>query len=384
MSLLIAASAVCFGVIATGAERSRAQAARAVRFDTEPVLLQAVNLYGALADANATATTTFLTGGLEPRALRARYLHDLLRASDSLAALTREVGGSPGARGPLVTVTDQLPVYSGLIETARANNRQGFPVGAAYLRQAAGLLTTTILPAAELVYATEAKRLGDDYATGTANRPLVVLTAVIVVALALLVLTQVYLARISRRILNIPMLLATAVLCGVAIWAVVGLLAEQGAVSKARSRGSDSVEVLSAARVLLSRAQTDESLTLVGRGSDDTDPEDFRRVMRVLSPPAGLFGELGMLARRAKTTAAARRLDAEFASFGSAPASAAVANRLSDDLSRQIDAAQARFASSAGDATGSLSGLSVGIPVLTALAAALALFGLRQRLREYR
>jgi len=384
VSVLVVAGAVLFGVIATTAERSRSQAAQAVRSQTEPLLVQAATLYSALGDAEATATTTFLTGGLEPPALRTRYRQDLLLASYSLAALTREVGGSSAAHAALVTITEQLPVYSGLIETARANNRQGFPVGAAYLRQAAGLLNGTILPQADLVYSAEAKRLSDNYATGTGDAALVVLALVIAAALGLLALTQLYVAHVSRRILNVPMLLATVVLIGVSIWAIVGLLGEQSALSRARSQGSDSVEVLSATRVMLSRAQGDESLTRVGRGSDETDPVDFARVINVLSPPSGLIGEIGVLARRTGTTSAADRLATKFAAFRSSPTTPSVANGLSDDLTRQIIAAQGRFKSAAADGTSSLSGLSVAIPLLTLLVAGLALIGLRQRLEEYR
>ena len=132
VSISVLVGAVCFGVIATVAERSRAQAAQAARTETEPLLVQAVTLYTALSDANATANTTFLNGGLEPAARRAHFLQDLRLASDSLASLTREVGGSADARVAVGTITEQLPIFSGLVEAARANNRQGLPVGAAY------------------------------------------------------------------------------------------------------------------------------------------------------------------------------------------------------------------------------------------------------------
>jgi hypothetical protein len=405
VSISVIVGAVCFGVIATVAERSRAQAAQAARTETEPLLVQAVTLYTALSDANATANTTFLTGGLEQPARRAHYLQDLRLASDSLATLTREVGGSADARVAVGTITEQLPIFSGLVEAARANNRQGLPVGAAYLRQASGRLTGTILPEADRLYAIEAKRLTADYGTGTAAAALVVLGLVIGLALALLVLAQLYLARISRRILNIPTFLATVVLAAVSIWAVVGLIGEQNALASAR-RGSDAVEVLSATRVLLSRAQSDQSLTLVNRGSDETDPADFAAVMRELAPNGGLLGGVSALARRTATSAPANRLTAEFASYqaettqitmlesngrildaikrASAASSSSIADRLNAGLAGQITTAQGRFMSAAGAAASSLSGLSVAIPVLTALAAALALIGLRQRLSEYR
>jgi hypothetical protein len=403
IAAVVVASALCFGVIATGAERSRVQAAQAVRTQTEPLLVQAATMYTALSDANATATTTFLRGGLEPPALRARYLQDLRVASDSLATLTREVGGSADTRTAVRTVTEQLPVYSGLVETARANNRQGFPVGAAYLRNASQLLTATILPNADRLYAIESSRLSAGYSTGMGALALVILILAVVVSLGLLILAQVYVARLSRRNLNLGMLLATGVLVAVSIWAVAGLIREQNALARGR-RSSDSVEVLSATKVLFSRAQSDQSLTLVNRGSDETDPTDFRVVMRALAPPRGLLGEVTALARGAGTTAAANRLVTSFVGYRVQTAQVAaleksgqlseaikrassvssIADRLNRGLAAQIAGAQARFALDAAGATSALSGLSFAIPVLSIFAAALALIGLRPRLGEYR
>ena len=404
-SILAMVVGVGFGVIATAAERSRARAAQAVRLQTEPLLVQAVTLYTALSDANATATTTFLQGGLEPPSRRAQYLQDLRRASDSLATLTRGVGGSVDARTALGTITEQLPVYSGLVESARANNRQGFPVGAAYLREASAGLTGTILAEADRLYASEANRLGGDYEKGAASSAILVLAVAVGLAVGLLILAQLYLARVSRRILNVPMLLATIVLAGVSIWAVVGLISEQNALARARG-DSDSVEVLSATRVLLSRAQSDQSLTLVNRGSDVKDPADFAAVMGTLGRRGGLIGESSALVRRTGTPAAANQVTSEFAAYQNETAqltglegsglilqaikratsqrSSSVATRLDANLGDQINAAQRRFVSTAADATSSVAGLSVAIPVLTALAAVLAVIGLRQRLVEYR
>jgi len=49
-------------------------------------------------------------------------------------------------REPLSLDAQQIyrhPIYAGEIETARADNRQGFPLGAAYLREASGLMRST-------------------------------------------------------------------------------------------------------------------------------------------------------------------------------------------------------------------------------------------------
>ncbi len=393
------------GAIAITAERSRAAAAQAARAQTEPLLLQAATLYTALSDASATVTTTFLQGGLEPRARRAQYLGDLRLASNSLTQLTREASGSAETRGEVARIAAELPAYSGLIEDARANNRQGFPVGAAYLRAASSLLTGTILADANRLYALEARRLNSDYTTGTSIAAFVVLIVVAVFALALLLLAQRTLTRWSRRVFNVPMVIGTLVLVAALIWSVIGLTHQRASLQSAR-RHSDAVEVLSASRVLLSRAQSDQSLTLVNRGSDEIDPLDFSVVMKALAPPAGLLERAASAVAQQSGTAASRALLTQFAGYtreteritrlegegrvadaitlASSPQAATDAAAPTKTLVAQTETAQGRFATEAESATGALSGLSVGIPLLTVLAAALALLGLRQRLEEYR
>jgi hypothetical protein len=383
LAVVIVAGAVCFGAIATVGERSRARAVEAVRAETEPLLVHAVNLYTALSDANATATATFLRGGLEPPARRAHYLQDLRFASASLAALTRGISGAPATRAAVTTIGQQLPIYSGLVEAARANNRQGFPVGAAYLRQASALLAGTILPAASHLYASEARDLSDDYGRGAGTGVLIVLAVAVGAALGALAASQRYLTRISRRVFNVPMLVATMALAGIAAWALIGVINEQNALAAAH-RDSDAVEVLSASRVLLSRAQSDESLTLVGRGSDQLSPIDFAHVTRALAPPSGMIAEAEVVSGRIGLAGSGGRLSREFAAFVRAPVSAAAADRLDATLDGQAAAAQARFASDAADAGAALSGLALAIPVLALAAAGLALLGVRQRLEEYR
>jgi hypothetical protein len=410
VSIAVVAGAVCFGVVAEGAALSRQNAANAARNDTEPLLAEAVNLYASLSDANATATTTFLVGGLEPPSRRARYLQDVSSATGSLAALTRQVGSAGGARDAVATITSQLPIYTGLIEAARANNRQGLPIGAAYLRQASDLLRTRILPAAGQLYTIEAQRLRDDYSTGTSTVAVVVFIAAMLLSLALLVYAQWYVARVSNRILNVPMVLASVLVLALGVWGTIGMISEQNALAKAQRDGSDSVEVLSAAKILVSRAQSDQSLTLVARGGDTGDPADFNAVVAALGQPgggSGLAGEIAALAARAGTSSSANAFNSALTAYLAQHAQISAfeqrgdtkdannlvigtistespADQLSANLNSQIASAQARFEQSAADATSALSGLSIAIPVVFALAAVLTLVGLRLRLSEYR
>ncbi len=387
ISALVVVGAVCFGVIATGAEQSRDRAVRAARTDTEPLLVHALTLYTALQDANATVATGLLgAGGLEPVSSRARYNHDLQLTTNALTALTR---GAPtaAAQASLGTIADQLPTYTGYVEAARANSRQGFPVGAAYMREADALLKGSMLPAAEHVYAAEAERLNNDYQTGTDTTAVVALVAASAVALVLLLLAQRYVTRISRRILNVLMLVATVLLAVISIWALIGVTSEQNSLASAQRNGSDSLEALSAANVLLSRAQGDLSLTLVNRGTDATGPRDFKAVTKELttSPIAAGLRSRFVAYRAAADRIQQRESQGELVpAIGQLPTVATMARQLSDQLDREISAADGRFKHAASDAASALSGLGLAIPLITVLVAVLSLLGLRQRINEYR
>jgi hypothetical protein len=129
--------------------------------------------------------------------------------------------------------------------------------------------------------------------------------------------------------------------------------------------------------------------------------------MGALAPSAGrpgLIHEVVVLAHRTGSTAAARQFLREFnryraetthlsdlessgqitAALSSAPAAAHTAEQMSATLQSQTSAAQARFERDAARGTSALGGLGLGLPLLTALAAVLALLGLRQRINEYR
>jgi len=408
---LLAVALLFVGIVAVTAARDRRQATHAVATETEPVLVEADTLYSSLSDADATATTTFLTGGLEPPARRRRYLRDLHTASAELTALAREVGDSTDAGASVSTIASSLPLYSGEIETARANNRQGLPIGAAYLRSASGRMRGTILPAAGRLYDIEARRLASDYESGVSSWSFAVLVFAGLAALALLVLAQLYVMRLSNRIFNLPLLGASLLLVGLVAWAATSFALEQNALSRAQRDGSDSVEVLSATRILLLRAESDESLALVARGGGDAYAADFAAVTRALGAPDGAHGLLadaGALATRTHTDTAfgdfagtLRRFEAVHGRIGALEASgefpaavsvavgrhaeeAPLAARLNTELAGQITAAQARFEKASSDATSALRDLLPGILLLVVGSVVLVLVGFGLRLKEYR
>jgi hypothetical protein len=416
---LLALGAIAFGALAAHAADRRRQAVHSVA-TTEPLLVAAVELSAELSDVHALAASSFLVGGAEPALARRRYERELQRAGAGVAELAGEIGTSSGSGPAVRSITERLPVYAGLIDNARANNRQGFPVGSAYLRRASTTMRDEILPSARELYTTEAKHLTTHYRAGvsTWTVPAVILAGGAL--LALLAATQLYIARATRRVVNPRLALATAVLLGLLAWIFVGFALQESRLLRAQRTGSDPVELLTAARILASRAQADESTALAARGGGagesrlaDVD-RGFVALTRPIGrdragPARGSGGLLDVAAARGHRTAA---IDAIYGAYrrylaaharvvrqeirgdfstavrlavGASPRSTRRAGAsLNDALDREVGAAQARFDDAVSRADAALGGLTAGIPILTALSALLALLGVRQRLREYR
>jgi hypothetical protein len=418
-SALLVVGLLVFAVVTTVATEARSRAAAAVATQSAPELVTAENLYGNLADADATASTIFLRAGQEPRALRQRYLDDIAAAGRQLANVSRAGGASPAAQRAVRTISERLPAYTGLVESARANNAQGFPVGAAYLKQASATMHDEILPAATDLYRDAARQLRDNYEDGTSTLTLVVVLVAGVAMLALLGVVQVYVRRRSNRLLNLGLVAATVLVVGLLGWTLLRFASAHDALNRAQERGSDSVEVLSSARILTLRAQNNENLALIERGTGDVYVLEFDRLMTLLDAKDEKKGGQGLLsyaAEIADRTGDGARIRAlvpkvqavrdlhtqvrerdDGGDYNGAVALSvgtsdpplpgqelAAIDELQRALQVEITRSQARLASAAQDARRGFGVLEVAIPVFAVIAGLLVLLGLERRIGEYR
>jgi hypothetical protein len=406
---LLALSAIVFGIVAGHAAGERRRAVQSVRV-TERLLVSAVELSVSLSNAHATAAFSFLRGKPEPPQSRRLYDDELRHVSDGVAGLTREIGTSSDSGPAVRRITRTLPVYAGLVENARANNRQGFPVGSAYLRKASKTMRSAILPGARDLYEIEAQNLTQGYRGGASSWTMLAVTLAGCALLMLLACTQVYLARATRRILNPGLVMATVLLLGLMVWIGVAFTVQQRALAEAQRTGSDPVELLTATRILALRAQADESIALAARGGGEEEPrlEDVDRGFQAVTRPIG-----GLLAQAADIAGApVGAIDRAYRTYlrahshvveqvqlgdftraealavdrgvGGTPSTKDAGNALNSSLDREIGIAQGRFEDAAARADAADAGLATGIPALTVLCALLALFGVRRRLEEYR
>jgi hypothetical protein len=165
----------------------------------------------------------------------------------------------------LAEVNRAITEYTGLVEAARANNRQGFPVGAAYLRAARSSLQDEALPRLQKLVDEGVANANSASAGEDAQRELWLLLGIVLVALLAI---QAWLFLRTRRIINPPLAGATALvlLLGLAASAVVAWSSDTE--TDARADPYVRTVALATARVNAFDAKSEEAVTLIARGAD--------------------------------------------------------------------------------------------------------------------
>ncbi|MEN3303910.1 MAG: hypothetical protein V7603_112 [Micromonosporaceae bacterium] len=380
----------------------RAGLVDAVRTRSGPLTVSAQQLYRSLSDADATAAAAFLSSGVEPAALRDRYQSDIAAAS---AALTQAAGASDSDQDAVRQIAGALPVYTALVETARAYNRMNLPLGAAYLREASGLMRERLLPAAQRLYQSRTGRLATD--RGAAAGLPWVAALLVLLSLGALVVGQVYLVRRTHRLVNLGLATATLAALALLVWLVVSWAGAASALHAGQREGSAQVELMSQGRIHALQARADEALTLVAHGSGGGFENDFATEFDRLTGDlnqarrgagdAAVRGALQDALDKAAAWKAAhtkvrtaddggRYSDAVTLAVGTSDQAGAAAsfNALDADLARSIGVANAAFDMDAARAGDSLSGTGVGFLLLTLVLLAGVVAGFQQRIGEYR
>jgi hypothetical protein len=352
--IALVAASLAWGALAGYTVSQYSSAAGSVVSTSEPLTLDAQLIYHELSDADDTAATAFLDGGLQPFSLVSRYQADINAASAAIEQATALGGGSPD----LIALSKSLPVYTGEIETARADNRLGYPLGAAYLREASDLMSGTLLPAAQRLYTTDNSRLTATSARAT-GLPLVLITVAAGLAIGYaLYRTSRWLTRRTNRVLNVGLLAAG--LAGVIslVWLAVAFAGARSDLLTAQSRGSLPVQALARADIVALQAHADESLTLIDNSGDDQYQTYYAAKQKSLGPGPGSLLSAAMSAARGSPAAASVNVAAAHATAWNA---AHVKLRKDDDSGNHAAAVDSALGTGPGDAGGEFSAFSAAI-----------------------
>ncbi len=389
-----------FGVLgAFGADRRSAALTRAELAAQQLIQVQEVRV--GIVRADSIASSSYLVGGQEDPSQRAAYLDAVEQATTRLVEVAAQVGA--GDRDSLAAASTLLSQYTGLVEQARANNRQGFPVGAAYQREANALVNSggagdDVLAELRGVEASQRRVVNDQLAAAHRAGVWMVLTGLM--ALAALVAVVVWMAWRFRRTINVPLVIAAG-LVGVVL--IFGGSRQATAISAADDAVGSSLQRadrVAQARAAAFDARSSEALTLINRGNGAAYEQRWqessgavRAALVDRCDPDSCLSDL--YEAYATTHIDVRALDdggdwekAVQASLGAVDAdsgnAATAFTQFADASKAQLDGDVAQVTAGLSDARRSMSGLRVLAVLAGIVAAALAAAGVGARLREYR
>ena len=369
----------------------------------QPLLVEAETIYSALADADTTAAQAFLAGGLEPTDLTRRYSDDLDRATTALTSAARRTPETGRSADAIRRLSTDVARYSALVASARANNRQGLPVGAAYLSSASTLSRESLQPQAQALFQAAQSEVDDGYGDARSSWWSALLIVLLLALLAALLLAQRHLSRTTHRTFNVPLLIATTLTLVLALGVGTVLVSQRAHLTEADTEGSWPVALLAETRIAALRERGDEALTLAARSGEGALEADFDQTSARLDDlltdagqvmPDGYAGSAVRAAAQAHHDYVGahdkvRKLDNDGNYDGAvaltigAPTSG-IFTGLTDDIGQALENRKDVFRRQIGAAGHGLGLLTVLGPLLALLVCGLAFAGIRARLEEYR
>lgn len=368
---------------------------------TEPMAFAAGQLYTTLSVADAAAATAMISGA-EPQAVRQRYEQAI---TDAAVAVTRASSGltDPALVELLGRTNARLAVYTGLIETARTNNRVGNPVGSSYLSEASALMQQTILPDAQRLYeATSARVDAETTASATIPAPVIIVVAT---TLFFGAFAHRWLARHTKRRVNVGLVIGGLAIAIMIIWVGTALAISTASSRAAKNTAAESLRAVTSLAITAQQARADETLALIRRGDEDVRKRSYyQRVDQMRDELRDYLGRTNTVDKSGLAQAdqllqkwrqADERID-DYIRVGNYQAATQVAlgtgeddstpafDRLNDALNQGIQQSRTQLRSDISSARRVLSGTTVGGALLSVGAALAVALGLWPRLSEYR
>lgn len=398
-------------VVAGGAGVSTAftkvDVARVITHHTQPLSAHAVAMYRALADADATAAREFLAPSERGKAeARVQYDDAVKRAAAGLTGAGQRVAPQSLSADRIAVITEQLPVYTALVERARAEK------DVARLREASAGMQSTILRQVEGLLRDESARLDRQYRQVGAL-PAIALGAG-ALCLGTLLLVQGFVFRKTKRVLNLGLVLATAAVAVAVLWWAVAFSLARPKLQSSERRTATVTAALGQGQIAARQARASE-LRAVASVVTRSDEDSFEANMQILARGVGteesLGGALGAARRFAADPTARKQVEAavdhamawvkahdEVRALVSTDRSRAVTIALSREpggaadafekldaaLSQAVDDQGRAFRRDIASARAALAGLVPGTGVLAVVAAIAGGRGLGRRLAEYR
>lgn len=217
-------------------------------------------IYSDLLRADSDATNAFLVSGLENPTQRADYESAMARVTSAISAAAST---QPADADALALLNTAIQRYAADVESARAYNRQGMPVGSQYLKQASASLRTTALPLLDNLRVANVERTTGEFSAARMTAPF---HAIGLLTLLVFVAVGVWLAQRTHRYLNTGLTAAAAVVLAAYLVGTGVLMSAGSTLGDAEMYTFRQTTALASIRSAAFDIRANESLGLIARG----------------------------------------------------------------------------------------------------------------------
>lgn len=239
MAIVVVALVLAAGAIAWRMTDQLAVDTAEVSQRTGEVLIATQQVSASFAEADAAAVSVHLAGAEGNREQRRLFELAIDRATSSLERVARLVGDDEVSHTALQDIAANTTEYAGLVEAARLGSIEDLPSADPTLTLASAINRNAISPDVDTIATRAAARFADQTSAGTYAIAIALLAAAALVVL----LAMIRLWRQFRRLINVPLALAMAVLLVLVGASVQGLVSQQRAFSDAETEALDAIQI---------------------------------------------------------------------------------------------------------------------------------------------
>src|SRR5579875_2272626 len=275
-------------VSATEAHRA---AVKTVGKDAAPSIIAAQHIKSAMADMDADAANELLSPPGTRSSSADAYELRREEASRALITAAENITYGEAERVPIQSLQIGLGTYERLVQKSRDLDETAPPKAVAAYRDAAALMDTTLLPAADALDGANTDVLEQTYRSESLRSTETRLTIVCTGAALLFVLVwvQMMLSQRMHRTFNPPLLVATLLAGVTAFHAVQALAASHHQLKVAKEDAFSSIHALWRARATAYQANSEESRYLLDTAHAADHQDAFGREASALATlPPGL------------------------------------------------------------------------------------------------
>ena len=255
-----------FLLAALTGERQHRQALQTIGRDAAPSIIGAQHVKAGLSDMDAAAADVLLLPqGIPQEAADDRYEARRVEVTEGLTLAAQKVDFGEAERQPLRTLADALGTYESDVAQARLLHLRGEPGSRLVYRMTHSEMHDVLLPAADALNQANDRVLESAYRQqqATSHLSLTLIWVIGIVLTLLLVVIQVYLFRLTRRTLNLPLLGATVITLVFLFYTAILFSRESETLRVVKEEAFSSISTLWQTRATAFDANSEESRWLM-------------------------------------------------------------------------------------------------------------------------